>query len=232
VPEPSVRSATTSSMEAIGYQRPRQRPTRIRKERVVEDPVLTFRRRLYLRQIPSLYVGRGVRRDFRHRRSKQHVRQPVTPASFSSATNPGAATLTHLATTWIRRELQLFPFLDPSSASSLSNSTSHRRTSADGLPRPRRQTTPHYLLPYIMAVLQQIDLRGSAGQAVELISEYLGRSTAVLFCHELYAFLSSGTRSVGEWDEQVQYWFEEEGELRNGRGQLLGSIDSIDRARK
>ncbi|ETN41412.1 uncharacterized protein HMPREF1541_03347 [Cyphellophora europaea CBS 101466] len=202
---------------------------------------LAFRRQLYARRIPSLYRGRGITRSGARKRP---IRPNITPASFGPSA-PDAQRLHRLATIWIRRELLLFPFLHPTSPEpSHPSSFTTTPTLPTGLgvtPRshndggeytrpPQRRTTAAHLLPFTLAVLQRIDLKGSAGQAVELLGEYLGRENAQLFCHELVGFLGSGARSVEEWDGEVMYWFdgEGEGEVRSGKGEVLGRLDDGD----
>ena len=65
-----------------------------------------------------------------------------------------------------------------------------------------------------------MDLKGSQGQAEELIAEYLGRSNARLFLHELQAWLRSPFEKIGEWDRAVQYRLEG-GRVVNGIGELV-----------
>ena len=192
----------------------RRRPRPV-KSATGPDPILSFRRQLYDRGIYSSYLGRGVSRDARSRSHSRSSRAPIrphiTPASLV-ATTPDGAKLRHLAATWVRRELQLFPFLQPTS-----------------IPPPRpprgcRATTAAFLLPFVLATAARVDLAGAAGQAEVLLGEYLGRGNARLLWHELLAFLRSGVPTLAVWDGGVQYWFEEEGEVRNGRGELIGSI--------
>jgi hypothetical protein len=50
-----------------------------------------------------------------------------------------------------------------------------------------------------------MDMQGSAGQAEEMILEFLGRDNTRLFLHELRAWLRSPCKSLSEWDRVVQY---------------------------
>lgn len=246
-------STTLTQQSRARHQQHRHRGTK--RPSLEEDPVIVFRRTLYERQIPSLYRGRGVTRtpaslpnpispstSNRHsagtshptaqqaqdipKRSKRPLRPPPPTASSFQPSSPASAHLTRLATTWIRRELSLFPFLNPTSpAPTLSNPTNQHQQRPSASPR-RRQTTAPFLTNYILLILQHIDLWGSAGQAIELIAEYLGQSAATLFVHELRAVLGSGVGSVQEWDEDegLMYWFEEEAEIRDGMGRLIGRL--------
>lgn len=99
--------------------------------------------------------------------------------------------MTSRARFWIRRELRVFEFLRPASSS---------------FGRPdRRATNPEFLLEYIIAILKAIDIRGSSGQAQELLKDYLGRENANLFLHELESWLRSPFARLEEWDTSVQY---------------------------
>jgi hypothetical protein len=50
-----------------------------------------------------------------------------------------------------------------------------------------------------------VDIKGSAGQAEELLRDFLGRDNARLFLHELLAWLRSPYASLEDWDRHVQY---------------------------
>ncbi|KAK5094151.1 hypothetical protein LTR70_004277 [Exophiala xenobiotica] len=116
---------------------------------------------------------------------------------YSKYRNIGPALLSeegHMITKakkWIRRELAVFDFLNPSSP--------------DFGRRERRATNAEYLLEYIVAILKSIDLKGSAGQADELLKNYLGRENARLFLHELESWLRSPFERLKEWDQATQY---------------------------
>jgi hypothetical protein len=177
------------------------------------SPTHHFRRQLYTHSIPSLYLGNGIARD-----PKTHRRHPLrlrysTPTAFTSA----PPEIHRLASTWIRRELSLFDFLSPSSSSPLITPHSQRR----------KPTTAPFLHAYILAIVRAMDLRGSGGQAVALIAEYLGACEARLFVHELAAVLDSGCAALEEWDAQVRYWWDVGGvgEIRDGRGAVVGRIE-------
>jgi hypothetical protein len=50
-----------------------------------------------------------------------------------------------------------------------------------------------------------VDIMGSAGQAEEMISDFLGRDNTRLFLHELRAWLRSPYTKLADWDRAVQY---------------------------
>ena len=62
-----------------------------------------------------------------------------------------------------------------------------------------------FLLEYIIAILRTVDLYGPAGQAEEMLQEFLGREHAKLFLHELNAWLRSPYAKIEDWDRMVQY---------------------------
>ena len=55
-----------------------------------------------------------------------------------------------------------------------------------------------------MAILKTVDVRGSQGQAEEMLKDFLGRDNARLLLHELASFLRS-PYSIETWDCKVQY---------------------------
>lgn len=105
---------------------------------------------------------------------------------------------------WIRRELQVFSFLNPD--------PEDEDSGRDYVPRPgrqrleqRRANNAEFLLEYVVAILRTVDIRGSAGQAEELLRDFVGRENARLFLHELLAWLRSPYTSLQDWDRHVQY---------------------------
>ncbi|KAI1609081.1 hypothetical protein EDD37DRAFT_612382 [Exophiala viscosa] len=144
-----------------------------------EDTSLDFRRHVYRHKLYSLRVG--TNRISRYRE--------LTPESFVKDER-----LTSRARMWVRRELQVFDFLNGESAPSSSRATSDRRAS-----------NADFLLEYIIAILKSIDLKGSTGQAEELLKDFLGRDNAGLFLHELEAWLRSPYERLKDWDRAVQY---------------------------
>lgn len=133
---------------------------------------LERRRHVYRHQLLSLHVGSNPSSRYRE----------VTPSSFESDPN-----LLSRARSWIRRELQVFEFLQD-----------------DGSTGSRRQDNAEFVLEYVIAVLKTVDLQSSNGHAVELLRDFLGRENARVFVHELRSFLRS-PYSVEGWDRNVQY---------------------------
>ncbi|KIX07582.1 uncharacterized protein Z518_02235 [Rhinocladiella mackenziei CBS 650.93] len=158
-----------------------------------KESSLDFRRHVYRNQLYSLHVG--TNRISRYRN--------LAPASFIQDER-----LTSRARMWIRRELQVFDFLNSNSLpSSKGRSTDRRANNAD------------FLLEYIIAILKSIDLKGSTGQAEELLKDFLGRDNARLFLHELEAWLRSPYEYLRDWDRAVQYAITEPNETRTSRFQ-------------
>jgi len=146
-----------------------------------KDTSLDARRQVYRHKLYSLHVG--TNRISRYRN--------LTPASFAKDER-----LTSRARMWIRRELQVFDFLNSSCSTSSSSSV------AGG---DRRANNADFLLEYIVAILKSIDLKGSTGQAEELLKDFLGRENARLFLHDLEAWLRSPYEHLRDWDRAVQY---------------------------
>ncbi|KAG6036129.1 hypothetical protein E4U41_005759 [Claviceps citrina] len=157
----------------------------------------------------------ATRRDvYRHRRFSKHVGsnrlsryRELTPDMFCTD-----AELVSRARMWMRRELAVFSFLSPDedvddddgsasrpdSPSAVSRTEAHHR-------RRRRALNAEFLLEYIVAILKSVDVMGSAGQAEDMLSEFLGRDSTKLFLHELRAWLRSPFTKLEDWDRAVQY---------------------------
>ncbi|KAF5022584.1 hypothetical protein F66182_5370 [Fusarium sp. NRRL 66182] len=164
---------------------------------------LTPRRRPYPRRSryetstlnPSDEIAR--RRDvYSHNRYSKHVGsnrlsryRELTPAAFCADTE-----LVSRARMWIRRELHVFSFLAPDANDTESQPGDRRRAN-----------NAEFLLEYIVAVLKSVDIMGSAGQAEDMISDFLGRDNTRLFLHELRAWLRSPYTKLSDWDRAVQY---------------------------
>jgi len=140
------------------------------------NEALLRRRQVYREQLYSLHVGSNRLSRFRD----------VTPDMIVH--NEG---LLSRARKWIRRELQVFEFLNTT------NSGEETFT--------RKAPNPAFLLEYIIAILKTVDLKGSGGQAEDMLQELLGRDNTKLFIHELRAWLRSPYTSLEEWDMNVQY---------------------------
>jgi hypothetical protein len=167
---------------------------RLNVEALEADKAIAFRRRVYRKQMYSLRVGSN--RISRY--------QNLTPESFKSND-----LLVSRAKTWIRRELSAFKFLDPDSPSY-------------GQP-DRRASNAEFLLEYVVSILKSIDLRGSGGQAEEMLKDFLEQENAKLFLHELEAFLRSPYETLAHWDAHVQY-----AKLQDSRGRRKERYDSSD----
>ena len=93
---------------------------------------------------------------------------------------------------WIRRELQVFEYLNPGD-----NNVEQGAV--------RRATNAEFLLEYIIAILKSVDIKGPDGQAEDMLQEFLGRDDARLFLHELRAWLRSPYTLLEDCDRHVQY---------------------------
>ncbi|KAG5935785.1 hypothetical protein E4U53_000357 [Claviceps sorghi] len=177
--------------------RSRPRPSRAqsRPAAVVPDAIET-RRRVYRHQQYSKHVGSNRLSRYRE----------LTPHMFCTD-----AELVSRARTWMRRELGVFSFLSPlddcdnqgTSDGPSGFSTEARQEQQQR--RRRRAMNAEFLLEYIVAILKSVDIMGSAGQAEEMVSEFLGRDNTRLFLHELRAWLRSPYTKLADWDRAVQY---------------------------
>jgi len=131
---------------------------------------------------------------------------PPTPQAF--------ATIPHLvsrARLWIRRELQVFSLLSDSPSipdnrrTASTQSPQRNQVMRAGTSHSRRRDNAEFLLEYIIAILKTVDIQGSAGQAEDMLSDFLGRDDARLFLHELRSWLRSPCQSLVAWDREVQY---------------------------
>lgn len=105
---------------------------------------------------------------------------------------------------WIRRELRVFAFLNPGPEEEERTPQQVSRAGHQRL-ESRRANNAEFLLEYVVAILRTVDLKGSAGQAEELLRDFIGRENACLFLHELQAWLRSPYNSLEDWDRHVQY---------------------------
>jgi hypothetical protein len=189
----NVPSTTRTTQPVANSSRPQhfdhrwRRPFQARREHearplVTADEALLRRRHIYKNKLYSLHVGTN--------RVSRFI--DLTPSLFTSDTE-----LVSRARKWIRRELQVFEFLNPDNASG----------------SDRRANNAEFLLEYIVAILKTIDIQGSRGQAEEMLKDFLGRENTVLFLHELKAWLRSPYLNLDHWDMHVQYG---ETEVRKG----------------
>lgn len=165
--------------------RPDYRPTRSPQS---DDPLLR-RRHVYRNQLFSLRVGSNRLSQYRE----------LTPEHFNRDEE-----LVSRARKWIRRELRVFSFLNPETED---EQRPRDRVSRAGQQRleNRRANNAEFLLEYVIAILRTVDMKGSAGQAEELLRDFIGRDNARLFLHELQAWLRSPYTSLDDWDRHVQY---------------------------
>ena len=138
-----------------------------------EDPALERRRRVYRHQLHSLHVGANSFSQYRD----------FTAQDFAASED-----LQRRARMFLRRELQIFSFLNTAAA-----------------PRGGNR---EFLLEYIVAILKTNEMKGASGHAEDLLTDYLGRANAKLLLHELEAWLRSPFTSLKEWDAHVQYMSE------------------------
>lgn len=130
---------------------------------------------------------------------------------------------------WIRRELKVFNFLNPEAEEEERMPQQMSRPGHQRLEN-RRANNAEFLLEYVIAILRTVDLKGSAGQAEELLRDFIGRENARLFIHELQAWLRSPYTSLEDWDRHVQYPNTARGTSDRGRGEsheLDGSPRSV-----
>lgn len=178
------KEAVTRAEGAPPSSRPvrQQRGNRLRGrvEAEPEDPAVLRRRHVYKHALYSLHIGDNRISGF----------LSFTPRDFASS-----AALQRKARIWIRRELQVFQFLDSSSS----------QASAPDRPVARGFVNAEFLLEYMIALLRNVDIRGADGKAEALLTEMLGRSHARLFLHELDSWMRSPFTRIKDWDMLVQY---------------------------
>ena len=144
------------------------------------DSAILRRRHIYRNRLYSCHVGTNRLSRF----------SDLSPEFFSRDDE-----LISRARRWIRRELQVFEFLNTNEDA---QGHSDNRTL-------RRARNAEFLLEYIVAILKTVDIKGSGGQAEDMLQEFLGRENARLFLHELGAWLRSPYTSLDDWDRAVQY---------------------------
>lgn len=194
-PKDSVHATDTHAPRSapLNRQRPRRGPFQHRTYYTPDiEEALAHRRHVYRNQLFSLRVGSNRLSQYRE----------LTPQLFNRDEN-----LVSRARKWIRRELQVFEFLNPDGAEAQGD-----EEQPISRPRPgerrlqnRRANNAEFLLEYVIAILRTVDIKGSAGQAEELLQEFIGRANARLFLHELNSWLRSPYNSLQDWDRHVQY---------------------------
>ncbi|KFY76619.1 hypothetical protein V499_03799 [Pseudogymnoascus sp. VKM F-103] len=173
-------SAPPPPQRSIPHRPPRPRRQYTHTPAPAPDDALARRRAVYAQNLYSLHVGSNRISRFRD----------FTPQSLSASPE-----LQSRARTWIRRELRLFAFLQPTDTAE-----GEVGGATEGGTRRGRGDNAEFLLEYIMAVLKTVDVQGASGQAEELLKEFLGREHARLFLHEVRAWLRSGGWGEG-WCE-------------------------------
>lgn len=173
------------------FRRGRRPPREGRPRQPEPDEPLLRRRQIYRHQQYSLRVGSNRLSQYRE----------LTPDLFNRDEQ-----LVSRARKWIRRELRVFSFLNPDPEGDEERGRPNR-VALPGQQRleSRRGNNAEFLLEYIIAILRTVDVKGSAGQAEELLRDFLGRDNACLFLHELQSWLRSPYTSLEDWDRNVQY---------------------------
>ena len=164
-------------------------PRAVNPEAVTADAAVLRRKRVYRHSLYSLHVGSN-------RLSRYSTLSPVVFNRDSG--------LISRARNFIRRELQVFDFLNQDAEQGSSTAT-------------RRANNAEFLLEYIIAILKTIEIKGSSGQAAEMLGEFIGRDNARLFLHELSSWLRSPYTRLQDWDRHVQYNESNVAKPRQGR---------------
>ncbi|KAA8646010.1 RING finger domain protein [Aspergillus tanneri] len=190
-PTTNTQSSTTHFPQGFGTRHGphrRRRPPSPRPQ-TPNDPLLR-RQNVYRHQLYSLRVGSNRISQYRE----------FTPDMFNREED-----LVSRARKWIRRELKVFAFLNTESETE--TGSLRDRVTRPGQQRleNRRSNNAEFLLEYVIAILRTVDIKGSAGQAEDLLRDFLGRDNARLFLHELQAWLRSPFTSLEDWDRNVQY---------------------------
>ncbi|KAK2747280.1 hypothetical protein FQN57_002178 [Myotisia sp. PD_48] len=177
-------------------------PRVLRRVPVVQDrqdtalnALLSRRRHIYRHDMYSLRVGSNPISNYRE----------VTPQMIDADPK-----LLSKARNWIRRELQLFTYLNAGLQPGHTASHSHQQdlsVNSATSPSPRRIENPEFLLEYIIAMIRTVEIKGSGGQAEQLLREFFGTKHTRLFLHELQSWLRSPFDTLKEWDDAVQYMF-------------------------
>lgn len=202
-PAPNQLSETSSFHDVRRPYRRRlhRRPSTPNATDSVHDSLI-WRRHIYRHQLFSLRVGSNRLSQYRE----------LTPQLFNRDED-----LVSRARKWIRRELQVFEFLNPdppensdrndlvTGSTRMEGTTQTQRRRGEERLARRRANNAEFLLEYIVAILRTVDTKGSAGQAEELLREFIGRTNARLFLHELQSWLRSPYTNLCDWDRHVQY---------------------------
>lgn len=177
-------SNVTSFLRRARDRRPFRNPRQSSPQsRPVQD-ALERRRDVYRKKLYSLHVGSNPTSGYRD----------ISPQVFSNQVDTQSR-----VRAWIRRELQVFEFLNEHSSSGQTESTESALPEAT---RRRRENNAEFVLEYIIAILKTVDIQSDHTE--ELLKDFLGRDHTKLFLHELRNFLRS-PYSVEAWDRHVQY---------------------------
>lgn len=190
-PAPPTTAESRPRPQRPDFRRGRRPPRGVRPRQPEPDDPLLRRRHVYRHQMYSLRVGSNRLSQYRE----------LTPELFNRNEQ-----LVSRARKWIRRELRVFSFLNPDPEEDEERGRPSR-VARPGQQRleSRRGNNAEFLLEYIIAILRTVDVKGSAGQAEELLRDFLGRDNARLFLHELQSWLRSPYTSLEDWDRNVQY---------------------------
>ena len=150
--------------------------------------IINLRRQLYHDVRYSKHVGSNRLSCYRE----------LTPQLFCDDSE-----LVSRAKMFIRRELRIFAFLN--NDEDLENSARGDGSHDSNDTVRRRANNAEFLLEYIIAILKSVDIMGSAGQAEDMLTNFLGRDPTKLFLHELRAWLRSPYTKLEDWDRAVQY---------------------------
>ncbi|KAI1085005.1 hypothetical protein F5B20DRAFT_520572 [Whalleya microplaca] len=157
------------------------------QQQLYGEGAIEKRRSVYRHKLYSLHVGSNKKQPEASRYRE------LSPELFM--TDPE---LVSRARIWLQRELCIFEFLH---ADSELPGSSHDQNIA----RRRRPSKAEFLLEYIIAILQSMDIQGSAGEAEDMIQDFLGRENTRLLLHEHRSWLRSPYVSLSAWDRAVQY---------------------------
>ncbi|PNP45343.1 hypothetical protein TGAM01_v200802 [Trichoderma gamsii] len=196
-PKPKPSPARTYSHQP-SFPRPRARAPRTPRLTTQNDAaerVQILRRDVYLHKRFSKHVGSN----------RLSLYRELTPSLFCRDEH-----LVSRARMWIRRELQVFSFLtadEPAATAATAATTATTSATSDPSESQarRRANNAEFLLEYIIAILKSVDIMGSAGQAEDMLSEFLGRDNTRVFLHELRSWLRSPFTRLEDWDRAVQY---------------------------
>ncbi|KAJ5115048.1 hypothetical protein NUU61_000807 [Penicillium alfredii] len=185
--KPPSTDPTAARVRPDFRRRPRRPPPHARSPQ--PEDLLLRRRNVYRNQLYSLRVGSNRLSQYRE----------LTPELFNRDEE-----LVSRARKWIRRELRVFSFLNPEPEEEEQPRHLLTRPGPQRLEN-RRANNAEFLLEYVIAILRTVDIKGSAGQAEELLRDFIGRENSRLFLHELQAWLRSPYTSLEDWDRHVQY---------------------------